>query len=45
MQTPRRRGLSVKGEEIARQMDDMRKEVTALIQKLDGSPALKKTRL
>jgi hypothetical protein len=42
MQTPRRRGLSVKGEEIARQMNDMRKEVTALIQKLDGSPALKK---
>lgn len=42
MQTPRRRGLSVKGEEIAGQMNDMRKEITALIQKLDGSPALKK---
>ncbi|MCH5715026.1 hypothetical protein [Niabella hibiscisoli] len=42
MQTPRRRGLSVKGEEIAKEMEDMRKGVITLIKKLDGSPALEK---
>ena len=42
MQTPRRRGISVKGEEVAREMNNMSGEIKALIKKLENSPALEK---
>lgn len=42
MQQPRRRGISVKGEEIARQMDGMRKEIETLSKKLNTGVALSK---
>ncbi|MGN7784881.1 DUF885 family protein [Niabella sp. 22666] len=42
MYTPRRRGISVKGEEVAREMNNMSGEIKALIKKLENSPALEK---
>ncbi len=42
MYTPRRRGISVKGEEVARQMNNMIGEIKTLIKKLEAAPALEK---
>jgi len=42
MYTPRRRGISVKGEEVAREMNNMSGEIKALIKKLENNPALEK---
>ncbi len=42
MYTPRRRGISVKGEEVAREMNNLSGEIKALIKKLEAAPALEK---
>ncbi len=42
MYTPRRRGISVKGEEVAREMNNMSGAIKALIKKLENSKALEK---
>lgn len=42
MVTPRRRGITVKGQEVARNMDAMRKEVIALTKKFTEISALEK---